>query len=72
LGRLGGRKRAEKLSEAERSEQARKAVMARWAKVTGFDRRVARAAIERVRKRAEGGGPFDWEAVKRDRDQGRV
>ena len=31
-GRIGGRKRAANLSASERSEQARKAVMARWAK----------------------------------------
>jgi hypothetical protein len=31
-GRIGGRKRAANLSAEERSEQARKAVNARWAK----------------------------------------
>jgi hypothetical protein len=31
-GRIGGRTRAENLSASERSEQARKAVLARWAK----------------------------------------
>jgi hypothetical protein len=71
LGRRGGRKRAQNLSAEERRKQARKAVLARWAKITGFDRTRARAAIARVRERAPGGGPFDWDAVKRDRDQGR-
>jgi hypothetical protein len=31
-GRIGGRRRAENLSPEKRSEQARKAVQARWAK----------------------------------------
>ena len=31
-GRIGGRRRAANLSSEERSEQARKAVQARWAK----------------------------------------
>jgi hypothetical protein len=31
-GRIGGRRRAANLSAEERSEQARKAVQARWAK----------------------------------------
>jgi hypothetical protein len=31
-GRIGGRRRAANLSPEERSEQARKAVQARWAK----------------------------------------
>jgi hypothetical protein len=31
LGRRGGKKRAEKLSEKELSEQGRNAVLARWA-----------------------------------------
>ena len=31
-GRIGGRTRARNLSASERSEQARKAVLARWAK----------------------------------------
>jgi hypothetical protein len=31
-GRLGGRRRAANLTSEERSEQARKAVQARWAK----------------------------------------
>jgi hypothetical protein len=31
-GRIGGRKRAANLTAEERSEQARKAVQARWAK----------------------------------------
>lgn len=31
-GRIGGKRRAEKMSPEERSEQARKAVQARWAK----------------------------------------
>lgn len=34
-GRIGGRKRAENLSPKQRSEQARKAVQARWAKRAG-------------------------------------
>jgi hypothetical protein len=32
LGRLGGKKRAQKLSPEELSEQGRKAVQARWEK----------------------------------------
>lgn len=31
-GRIGGKRRAEKMTPEERSEQARKAVQARWAK----------------------------------------
>ena len=71
LGRLGGRKRAQNLTARERSEQARKAVLARWAKVANFNSRRARAAIERVRARAAGIGGFDWEELKRERDEGR-
>jgi hypothetical protein len=33
-GRVGGRRRAEKMTPEERSEQARKAVQARWARYT--------------------------------------
>jgi hypothetical protein len=32
MGRIGGRRRAENLTAEQRSEQARKAVQARWAK----------------------------------------
>jgi hypothetical protein len=71
LGRRGGRKRAQNLSAGEREAQARKAVQARWAKIGDFDRASARAAIERVRARAAGGGKFDWDEIKRDRDEGR-
>ena len=37
------------------------------------DRTQARAALERMRARAAtlAGGGFDWEALKRDRDEGR-
>lgn len=33
IGRKGGRRRAQALTAAQRSEQARAAVLARWAKV---------------------------------------
>jgi isochorismate synthase EntC len=71
LGRRGGLKRAKNLSPKERSQQGRKVVLARWAKIQGVDRAEARAAIARVRKRAKGGGPFDWAEWKQLRDEGR-
>jgi hypothetical protein len=71
LGRKGGKKRAENLAPEERRRQAREAAQARWAEVTGHDRERARAAILRVRRRARAAGGFDWEALKRDRDEGR-
>jgi prevent-host-death family protein len=38
----------------------------------GVDRAQARAAAERIRARAAmAGGGFDWEALRRDRDEGR-
>jgi prevent-host-death family protein len=39
----------------------------------GIDRAQARAAADRIRARAAQlkGGPFDWEALKADRDAGR-
>ncbi len=42
----------------------------------GADRTQARAAAERIRARAAvlaagGGGGFDWDVLKRDRDEGR-
>ena len=38
-----------------------------------IDRDQARAAAERIRERARGLklGPFDWDEIKADRDQGR-
>jgi prevent-host-death family protein len=38
------------------------------------DRTQARAAAERIRARAAAlaGGKFDWESLKRDRDEGRL
>lgn len=38
-----------------------------------IDRAGAKAAAERIRARAErlSSGPFDWEALKADRDEGR-
>lgn len=33
MGQLGGKSRAKKMTAAERSEAARKAVQARWAKI---------------------------------------
>ena len=71
LGRRGGRKRAQNLTAAERSEQSRNAVQARWAKIADFIKKRARAAIERVRARAAGAGGFDWQELKRQRDEGR-
>lgn len=38
-GSIGGRKRAANLTAEQRSEQARKAVQARWAKQEGKDKR---------------------------------
>jgi len=40
---------------------------------TGINREEARAAAERIRARAKALklGPFDWEAMKADRDYGR-
>lgn len=39
LGRKGGKKRAEKLTAEELSQQGRKAVMARWEKVRTTDKK---------------------------------
>ncbi len=38
LGKLGGKARAKRLTDEERSEAARKAVLARWAKTTAEER----------------------------------
>ena len=38
LGALGGKARAKKLTDEERSEAARKAVKARWGKTTAEER----------------------------------
>ena len=38
LGKLGGKARAKRLTDEERSEAARKAVLARWAKTTPEER----------------------------------
>ena len=49
LGRLGGKARAARLTEAERSESARKAVAARWAAMTPEQR--SAAAVKAAKKR---------------------
>jgi hypothetical protein len=55
LGKLGGKKRAEKLSAAERSEIASKGGNARTEKLTPAERsRIAKLAVEaREKKRAK-------------------
>jgi hypothetical protein len=52
LGKKGGKARAERMSPEERSESARKAVVARWEKVK-------KKAVEAMRERAKQKPPPD-------------
>jgi hypothetical protein len=53
-GKIGGKKRAERMTPEQRSEAARKAVLARWAKLTSEQRRkVGRMMVEARRRKRE-------------------
>ncbi len=56
LGALGGKARAKKLTDEERSESARKAVKARWGKKTAeerseYARKISKAAAKARKKK---------------------